>query len=366
MSITGKILIDKLRINIPLSILDEVGINAEICKQEIRNTLEEYFINKNAYSVTTAYNYLRITLTPTRFKLDDNGYYTDTNLEMPSEEWLLNLFQELGFDKNRRISKSANITWIHLTKNIITNKKPLEYIMFLSKFPLKRRFIPSLISSNSQNTSLRLSTPKRNPKEKDILGDRIFIFYDKTQELLNKAKTGAIILKQPLTNDEIEYISSHGGYYIKEGNYLNISGLNLLRFELQYRYKDKIEPLQKFLKPDSKADNLTIATMLDLLRKNELYSRLDNFYTSELQSVVFYGLPNEPQKQLTSYKRAFADLVDESDLVTLQLVYDSLELGKIFKNNKAVLQSSKNNLYKELYRKLILTKSSQHLTNSEI
>ena len=96
--------------------------------------------------------------------------------------------------------------------------------------------------------------------------------------------------------------------------------------------------------------------MLDLLRENEFYSRLDNFYTSELQSVVFYGLPDEPQKQLTSYKRAFADLVDESDLVTLQLVYDSLELVKIFKNNKAVLQSSKNNLYKELYRKLILTK----------
>lgn len=355
MSITGNILIDKLRINIPLSILDEVGINAEIYKQEIRNTFEEYFINKKAYYVTTAYNYLRITLTPTRFKPDDNGYYTDTNLEMPSEEWLLNLFQELGFDKNRRISESANITWIHLTKNIITDKKPLEYIMFLADFPLKRRFIPSLISSNSQNTSLRLSTPKRNPKEKDILGDRAFIFYDKTQELLNKARTGAIILKQPLTNDEIEYISSHGGSYIKEGNYLNISGLNLLRCELQYRYKDKIEPLQKFLNPESKADTLTIATMLDLLRKNELYSRLDNFYTSELQSVVFYKSPDESQEQLTSYKKAFADLVDESDLVTLELLYASLDLGKIFKNNKAVLQNSKNNLYKELYGKLILS-----------
>ena len=311
MSITGNILIDKLRINIPFSILDEIGINAEIYKQKIRNTLEEYFINKRAYSVTTAYNYLRITLTPTRFKPDDNGYYTDTNLEMPSEEWLLNLFQELGFNKNRRISESANITWIHLTKNIITNKKPLEYIMFLADFPLKRRFIPSLISSNSQNTSLRLSTPKRNPKEKDILGDRAFIFYDKTQELLNKAKTGAITLKQPLTNDEIKYISSHGGYKIENNSILNISGLNLLRCELQYRYKDKIKPLKNFLNPESKTDNLTIATMLDLLRKNKLYSRLDSFYISELQSVAFHRLPDEQQKQLTSYKRAFVDLVDE-------------------------------------------------------
>lgn len=355
MSITGNILIDKLRINIPFSILDEVGINAELYKQEIKNTLEEYFINKKAYAVATAYNYLRITLTPTRFKPDGNGYYTDTNLEMPSEEWLLSLFQKLGFDKNRRIGESANITWIHLTKNIITNKKPLEYIMFLADFPLKRRFIPSLISSNSQNTSLRLSTPKRNPKEKDILGDRAFIFYDKTQELLNKAKTGAITLKQPLTNDEIKYISSHGGYKIENNYILNISGLNLLRCELQYRYKDKIKPLKNFLNPESKTDNLTIATMLDLLRKNKLYSRLDSFYISELQSVVFHRLPDEQQKQLTSYKRAFVDLVDESDLVTLQLLYDSLGLSKIFKNNKAVLQSSKNNLYKELYGKLILS-----------
>ena len=64
MSITGKILIDKLRINIPLVVLDEVSINTENYKQEIRNTLEKYFIDKKAYSVATAYNYLRITLTP--------------------------------------------------------------------------------------------------------------------------------------------------------------------------------------------------------------------------------------------------------------------------------------------------------------
>ena len=137
MPITGNILIDKLRFNIPLAILEGVGINAEIYKQQIRNTLEKYFINKNAYSVTIAYNYIRITLTPTRFKPDDNGVYTDTNLEMPLEEWLLNLFQELGFNKNRRIDESTNITWIHLTNNIITNNTPLYYIMFLAIFPLR-------------------------------------------------------------------------------------------------------------------------------------------------------------------------------------------------------------------------------------
>lgn len=356
MSITGNILIDKLRINIPLVVLDEVGLKIENYKQKIRNTLERYFINKNAYSVMTAYNYIRITLTPTRFKSDDNGYYTDTNLEMPSEEWLWNLFQELGFNnKNRKICESANITWIHLTKNIITNNAPLDYIMFLADFPLRKKFISSLISSNGKNTSLRLSTPKRNANLKDIIGDRVFIFYDKTQELLNKANKGIITLKSSLTNDEIKYINSHGGYKIENNSILNISGLNLLRCELQYRYKDKIKPLKNFLNPNSKGDSLTLDIIIDLLQKKELCSKLDKYYTNELKDIVFYKLLDESQEQLTSYKKAFADLVDDSDLITLQLVYDSLGLGKIFKKNIAVLQRGKNNLYKELYRKLILS-----------
>lgn len=354
MSITGKILIDKLRINIPIPLLDELGINVEQRKQELKNFLINYFYDKKAFSVITAYGYLRITLTPTRFKPNDRAIYTDTNLEMPSEKWLLNLFMKLGFDKNRRICESANITWIHLTKNIITDNVPLDYITFLADFPLKKRFIFSLISSNARNTTLRLSTPKRDTKNKDIIGDRTFIFYDKTQELQNKANKGYITPKHKLTDKEIKYISEHGGWYIKQGNYLNISELNLLRCELQYRYKDKILPLQKFLNPKSKSDNLTIATVIDLLRKKELYTKLDEFYTNELKEVVFYKLSNEPQTELTSYKRAFADLLDDSDLITLELLYDSLDLGKIFRNNKAALQRNNTNFYTELYNKFIL------------
>ena len=354
MSIIGNILIDKLRINIPIPLLEELGINAEKHKQDLKNILIKYFLDKKAYSVSTAYGYLRITLTPTRFKPNDRATYTDTNLEMPSEFWLLNLFNELGFNnKNRRIVESSNITWIHLTKNIITDKAPLDYIMFFADFPLRKRFISSLISSNGRNTSLRLSTPKRDASKKDILGDRIFIFYDKTQELLNKAKKDIITLKYPLTDDEIKYISLHGGYKIEKNNILNISELNLLRCELQYRYKDKLKPLQKFLNPKSNEDSLTMATIFELLSKNELYKKLDEFYTNELLEVVFYKLPDEPQEQLTSYKRAFADLLGDTDLTTLQLLYDSFDLGNIFKNNRTNLQKSSIDLYRELYKKII-------------
>lgn len=358
MSITGNILIDKLRINIPIPILEELGINAEKHKQDLKNILIKYFLDKKAYSVSTAYGYLRITLTPTRFKPNDRAIYTDTNLEMPSEKWLLNLFMKLGFDKNRRICESANITWIHLTKNIITNDVPLDYITFLADFPLKRRFISSQISSNARNTTLRLSTPKRDTTKKDIIGDRTFIFYDKTQELLNKAKKDIITLKYPLTDDEIKYISLHGGYKIEKNNILNISGLNLLRCELQYKYKDKLKPLQNFLNPKSNEDSLTMATIFELLSKNELYKKLDEFYTNELQDVVFYRLPNELQPQLTSYKRAFADLISNTDLVTLELLYDDFNMGKIFRNNVLTLKGSNIDLYTELYRKIIEGRNS--------
>lgn len=358
MSITGKILIDKMRINIPIKLLDELGINVEQRKQELKNFLINYFYDKKAFSVTIAYGYIRITLTPTRFKPNDRAIYTDTNLEMPSEKWLLNLFMKLGFDKNRRICESANITWIHLTKNIITNDVPLDYITFLADFPLKRRFISSQISSNARNTTLRLSTPKRDTTKKDIIGDRTFIFYDKTQELLNKAKKDIITLKYPLTDDEIKYISLHGGYKIEKNNILNISELNLLRCELQYRYKDKLKPLQKFLNPKSNEDSLTLATLLELLIKNELYKKLDEFYTNELQDVVFYRLPNELQPQLTSYKRAFADLISDTDLVTLELLYDNFNMGKIFRNNVLTLKGSNIDLYTELFRKFIEGRNS--------
>ena len=354
MSIIGNILIDKLRINIPIPLLEKLGINAEKHKQDLKNILIKYFLDKKAYSVSTAYGYLRITLTPTRFKPNDRAIYTDTNLEMPSETWLFNLFKELGFNnKNRRIVESSYITWIHLTKNIITDKAPLDYIMFLADFPLRKRFISSLISSNARNTSLRLSTPKRNANMKDIIGDRIFLFYDKTQELQNKAKKGNITPKYKLTENEIKCISEHGGWYYEPANYLNISGLNLLRCELQYRYKDKIKPLQKFLNPKSKENNLTMATIIDLLREKELYTKLETFYPNELREVVFYKLPDEPQEQLTSYKRAFADLLGDTDLTTLQLLYDSFDLGNIFKNNRTNLQKSSIDLYRELYKKII-------------
>lgn len=357
MSITGNILIDKLRINISLAELDKIGLKKEDYKQKITNTLEKYFINKKAYSVTIAYNYIRITLTPTRFKPNNNGYYSDTNLEMPSESWLLNVFKDLEFDK-KELNRTVSIVWIHLTKNILTEKSPSNYIKFLSNYPLKKGFIHSLISSNRHNTSLRIATPKQKTQTRDFLGDRAFIFYDKVQELLDKSNKNGVYLKSSLTKPEIKAISTHGGWYKPKRNFLRIGGLNLLRCELQYRYKNKIAPLQHFLNPESQSDSLTMDTVLKLLKNQELYSKLNEFFTQELTSVIFYKAPKQEETHLSSYQRAFASLITNNDIVDLQLVYDSLELGHIFKRNVAKFHSGNYSLYSELYQKLILQSSS--------
>ena len=67
MSISGKILIDKLRICIPFETFTELGLTPDFFKEKIKEVLEKYYPAK-AYRVSPSRNELKITLTPTRFK----------------------------------------------------------------------------------------------------------------------------------------------------------------------------------------------------------------------------------------------------------------------------------------------------------
>lgn len=353
MTITGKILIDKMRVSIPLPFLQENGIKVEILKQKFLNILAHYFCDRKAYSVTISYGYLRTTLNPARYKPHNKANYTDTNLEMPSEKWLLDLLKDLGYLENKKIAEAANITLIHLTKDIIVQQSPHDYIEFLLKFPLEKNFISSKIYSNSTNNTLRISTPKRNNTKKDILGDRVFIFYDKMQELRNKLPKDIITLKEALTENEIKQLNKVGAQHIDNHN-ISISNLNLLRCELQYRYKEKIEPLLRFLNSEAKSGNLTVAIIIDALSKKELYKKLEQFYKKELQSVVFYKEPQNKFQGFNSYELALADLINDSNITTLELIYDSFGLKKMFHANlKNITKGISNELYNELYSKFI-------------
>ncbi len=357
MSIGGKILIDKLRICIPFETFAELGLTPDFYKEKTKEVLEKYYPAK-AYRVSLSRNELKITLTPTRFKPPLIVNFTDTNLEMPTESWFLNLFNELGFN-NRRLCESARIVCIHLTKNIITSNTPKTYIDYLYTYPFKKGYVSGFIRSDNGNDTIRIATLKYKKEKSDITGDRNIIFYDKVRELSDKANLKEIWLKEPLSKEEIKMIKTLGVTYKSKRKILSLSNLNLLRCELQYRYKEKIKPLAQFLNNDT-GEILTMANIVDLLNNNELYNRLDLFFTNQLRTVIFYNTPNKQVGiKLNKIQKSFVDLMTNDTIQELKLIYKACGLEDKFHENQQKLNLLKESeLYKELYYKLIQGESS--------
>ena len=179
----GNILIDKIRVNIPVYILIQENIDINTFKRWLKIVFSRHFF-QGAFNVTLSRNQVKITLTPTRFKPVSDYTYTDVNLEMPSEEWLYDLLNELGCFKseNRRILEACKVVKLHLTKNLITEHPVITYIDSLSNRTYKR-MKANIIESNETNRTLSIATPKRDRKVKNTNGDRQFILYDKSQQL---------------------------------------------------------------------------------------------------------------------------------------------------------------------------------------
>lgn len=354
MTISGNILIDKIRISVPIHNFIALNLDLETKKLEISKILSKYY-PKNAYNVGISRGRLRITLTPTRFNPPNILNYTDTNLEMPTELWLYNLFSELGFE-NRRLSEFANITLIHLTKNIITDNPVLDYITFLSTYPFANGFESAFIYSSHNNKTLRIATQKRNKEKDDINGLRNFIFYDKVREIRDKTHLEYIYPKEHLTSAERRVLIEHSVFYNREMNRLSLNGLNLLRCELQYRYKDKIKPLAQALN-NSEEESLTVASLMDLLKQGQLYSKLNEFYNSQLKKNIFYcSLDNKQSKMNNSYQKAFEDLLFNNNILELKSIYKACGFSSKFQENlKRAYSTNLNRLYIELYHKFGFT-----------
>ena len=357
MSISGKILIDKLRICIPFETFTELGFTPDFYKEKTKEVLEKYYPAK-AYRVRNSRDEVKITLTPTRFKPPLIANFTDTNLEMPTESWFLNLFNELGFN-NRRLCESARIVCIHLTKNIITSHTAKTYIDYLYTYPFKKGYVSGIIRSDNGNDTIRIATLKRKKEKSDITGDRNIIFYDKVRELSDKANLKEIWLKEPLSNKEIEMIKTLSVTYKRKRKILSLYNLNLLRCELQYRYKEKIRPLAKFLNNDTD-ESLTMANIVDLLNNNELYKRLDLFFINQLKTIVFYNAPDkEVVLKQNKIQKSFTDLIRNDSIQELKLIYKACGLkDKFHENQQKINLLKENELYKELYTKLGLGEKS--------
>ena len=356
----GEILVDKIRINIPVHILIQKKININSFQRWIKVILSKYFF-KGAFNVTLSRNQVKITLTPTRFKPISDYTYTDVNLEMPSETWLYDLLMKLGCFKseNRRIVEACKVVKLHLTKNLITEHPVITYIDSLSNRTYKR-MKANIIESNETNRTLSIATPKRDRKVKNTNGDRQFILYDKSQQLKDKAGFEYVILKAPLSEEEKRLIPLK--YYSEQTGYLRISKLNIARLELQYANSSKLKKLSQFItcKEDT---GLQLCTLLDLLEEGNLYSKLEQFYTEELREYIFFNVPqNEPQPA-TRWNGLFSELINNADIKSMIALYSECTTEKL--NNKgnfmtAVKEAQKtasDDLYAELYQKLGITET---------
>ena len=351
----GDILIDKIRVNIPVYILIQENIDINTFKRWLKIVFSRHFF-QGAFNVTLSRNQVKITLTPTRFKPISDYTYTDVNLEMPSEEWLYDLLNELGCFKseNRRILEACKVVKLHLTKNLITEHPVITYIDSLSNRTYKR-MKANIIESNETNRTLSIATPKRDRKVKNTNGDRQFILYDKSQQLKDKAGFEYVILKAPLSEEEKRLIPLK--YYSEQTGYLRISKLNIARLELQYANSSKLKKLSQFItcKEDT---GLQLCTLLDLLEEGNLYSKLEQFYTEELIEYIFFNVPqNEPQPA-TRWNGLFSELINNADIKSMIALYSECTTEKL--NNKgnfmtAVKDAQKttsDELYAELYNKL--------------
>ncbi len=351
----GNILIDKIRLNVPDSMFLDKKITINTYKKILKRRLARYF-SDGAFTVTHSRNEIKITLTPTRFIPASDVSFDDVNLETPTEDWLFNLLNELGCfgNENRRFIEAFRIVELHLTKNVITKQYVFDYIDCMNNRTYKR-MKANIIQSNETNRTLRIATPKRNQKERSIKGDRQFILYDKAQQLKDKANIKQVVLKRNLKKEELKQIPAKN--YLKRLNRLTLDGLNIARLELQYKNSSKLCKLANFIaKRDEKI--LRFDSLLDLLRKRELYVTLNDFYREELKEFVFIGEPENNSEELTSWDGLFTELIKEADIKNLIALYNECSTDEIHNGKNFVAQIKKfqqlksNDLYNELFEKL--------------
>ena len=346
------LLIDKLGFYAPIPELTNLGTDVDFQLNQMNKCMEMFF-PQNAYTLKTSRQKLSLCFTPTRYLKNDEKY-TDTNLEMPTEDELYELFVKLGlYSLDDNVIDKYRVSVLHLTKNNYMDNPPIDYINFLSNRQYKKRFKALLHHSSDTNKTLYVSTLAKHFTEKDKVGDRQYLFYDKAQELQDKANIKEVVLRHELSEEEQALIPSEA--YNAETKTLYLEKVNILRCELQYRYKPKLQNISDFITGKKGKDGLKLKTLLDLLKERKLYETLEKYYIKALQDVIFYQEPViSGDVRLNNYEQMFAELTKENPLPpSLMKIFKDNGFGDSFSNLLKKVQSSDiSPLYTELYNKL--------------
>lgn len=354
---SGNLLIDKLGFYAPIPDLTDLGADVNSQLNQMNKCMETFFPQK-AYTIKTSRQKLSLCFTPTRYLKNDEKY-TDTNLEMPTEDELYEFFIELGlYSLDDNVIDKYRMSVLHLTKNNYMDNPPIVYINFLSNRQYKKRFKALQHHSSDTNKTLYVTTLAKHFTEKDKVGDRQYLFYDKAQELQDKANIKEIVLRLGLSEEERALIPFEA--YDSKTKTLRLEKVNILRCELQYRYKPKLQNISNFLIGKKGKDGLKMKTLLDLLKERKLYETLEKYYIKALQDVIFYQEPVIKEKvKLNNYEQMFSELINENPLPpSLMKIFKDNGFGDSFSNLlKKIHSSDINPLYTELYNKLGIAKT---------
>lgn len=342
------LLIDKLRFYID----DKYFNNTDRSKfiKNIKKVMLSHYPD-NAYMPDTSRHRLSLEFTPTRYRTKEGQ--TDTNLIMLTEQELFELFKELGFyDLHDNIYNSFILSKIDLAKNFYTEKSVPRYIEMLKNRKYRAGIKPIQNTSNVTNSSLTLSTLKKDYTDKNIIGNKVILFYDKVQELKDKAYLNDIYLPVPLTLEDVSILPK--GAYINNLSCLCLNNLHIIRCELQYATSVKLKKISDFIFNTKDSHDLRLATLLNLLKEQKLYSTLEKFYTQELRNNVFFDEPITTEVKLSKHEKLLAELIKGKSATRLLGMYRASQkdsLSRVLR--KLQMADNSNSLYVELYRKFI-------------
>ena len=115
------LLIDKLGFYAPIPDLTDLGVDVDFQLNQMNKCMETFFPQK-AYTIKTSRQKLSLCFAPTRYLKNDEKY-TDTNLEMPTEDELYELFNRLGlYGLPDNVIDKYRVSVLHLTKNNFMEK----------------------------------------------------------------------------------------------------------------------------------------------------------------------------------------------------------------------------------------------------
>ena len=180
----------------------------------------------------------------------------------------------------------------------------------------------------------------------------MILFYDKVQELKDKAYLNDIYLPVPLPLEDVSILPKRA--YSTHLPNLALDNLHIIRCELQYATSVKLKKISDFIFNTKGSDDLRLATLLNLLKEQKLYSTLERFYTNELRNNVFFDEPITTEVKLSKYEKLLAELIKGKSATRLLGMYKGSQkdsLSRVLR--KLQMADNTNSLYTELYRKFI-------------